>query len=180
MVLEAARRRVEIGEPAGIRASGLIIAPPRPAQSAHFASLTLVERARLKIGLSPGLGMCWPADESTIPAPIASETMNLLSNLVNLNMSKRIREPIQVYLTEEERTELDRLAAAMGISRSAALRRGVAALAPTTLATGPLADLADEGLATPARLEGGEPPACRPVAPLGDLLAELRADRDDR
>ncbi len=106
--------------------------------------------------------------------------MNLLSNLVNLHMPKRIREPIQVYLTEEERTELDRLAAAMGISRSAALRRGVAALAPTALASGPLADLADEGLATPARLEGGEPPACRPVAPLGDLLAELRADRDDR
>ncbi len=106
--------------------------------------------------------------------------MNLLPNLVNLHMPKSIREPIQVYLTEQERTELDRLAAAMGISRSAALRRGVAALAPTTLASGPLADLADEGLVTPARLEGGEPPACRPVAPLGDLLAELRADRDER
>ncbi len=97
-------------------------------------------------------------------------------------MPRRIREPIQVYLTEEERVELDRLAAEMGVSRSEALRRGVAALAPTTRATGPLADLADEGLATPARLEGGggEPPACRPVAPLDDLLAELQADRDDR
>ncbi len=95
-------------------------------------------------------------------------------------MVKRIREPIQVYLTEEERTELDRLAAAMGVSRSETLRRGVAALAPTTLATGPLADLVDEGLATPARLEGGEPPAGRPVAPLCNLLDELRADRDDR
>ncbi len=95
-------------------------------------------------------------------------------------MVKRVREPIQVYLTEEERTELDRLAAAMGVSRSEALRRGVSSLAPTTQATGPLADLADEGLATPARLEGGEPPARRPVAPLCDLLDELRADRDDR
>ncbi len=95
-------------------------------------------------------------------------------------MVKRIREPIQVYLTEDERTELDGLAAAMGVSRSEALRRGVAALAPTTLATGPLADLADEGLATPARLESGEPPARRPGAPLCDLLDELRADRDDR
>ncbi len=106
--------------------------------------------------------------------------MNLLSNLVNLDMPKRTREPIQVYLTEEERTELDRLAAAMGISRSAALRRGVLALAPTTLATGPLADHAREGIATPARIEPGEPPAGRPVAPLCDLLDELRADRGDR
>ncbi len=95
-------------------------------------------------------------------------------------MPRRIREPIQVYLTEEERAELDRLAAEMGVSRSEALRRGVAALAPTTLATGPLAALAEEGLATAARLEGGEPPAGRPVAPLDDLLAELQADRDDR
>ncbi len=95
-------------------------------------------------------------------------------------MAKRIREPIQVYLTEEERSELDRLAADLGVSRSEILRRGVAALEPTTPAAGPLADLADEGLVTPARLPQGEPPACRPVAPLGDLLAELRADRDDR
>ena len=106
--------------------------------------------------------------------------MNLISNLVNLDMPKRTREPIQVYLTEEERAELDRLAAAIGVSRSEALRRGVAALQPTTLATGPLADLADEGLVTPARLEPGEPPAGRPVAPLCDLLDELRADRDGR
>ncbi len=95
-------------------------------------------------------------------------------------MVKRIREPILVYLTEEERTDLDQLAAAMGVSRSEALRRGVAALAPTTLATGPLAALAEEGLATAARVEGGEPPAGRPVAPLCDLLDELRTDRDGR
>ncbi len=95
-------------------------------------------------------------------------------------MVKQTREPLQVYLTEEERTELDRLAAAMGVSRSETLRRGVAALAPTTLATGPLADLAEEGLVAPARIESGEPPAGRPVAPLCDLLDELRADRDGR
>jgi len=36
-----------------------------------------------------------------------------------------VREPIQVYLTAEERTELDRLALAEGISRAEVLRRGI-------------------------------------------------------
>ncbi len=114
------------------------------------------------------------------PAKLLSDSLNLFLNLVNLVMAKQTREPLQVYLTEEERTELDRLAAAMGVSGSEALRRGVAALAPRTLATGPLAALAEEGLVTPARLEPGEAPAGRPVAPLCDLLDELRADRDGR
>jgi len=42
--------------------------------------------------------------------------------------SKRInavREPIQVYLTTEERIELDRLAREEGISRAEVLRRGI-------------------------------------------------------
>jgi hypothetical protein len=95
-------------------------------------------------------------------------------------MPKRVREPIQVYLTGEERTELDRLAAAMGVSRSEVLRRGVAVLDPSRPGAGPLADLVAAGLATPARVEGGDPPAGRPIAPLADLLAELRADREDR
>jgi hypothetical protein len=95
-------------------------------------------------------------------------------------MSKRVREPIQVYLTEAERAELDRLAAAMGVSRSEALRRGVEALEPPTPAAGLLAELAAEGLASPARLERGKPPPSQPVAPLGDLLAELQADRQSR
>jgi hypothetical protein len=36
-----------------------------------------------------------------------------------------VREPIQVYLTAEERTELDRLASDEGISRAEVLRRGI-------------------------------------------------------
>ena len=36
-----------------------------------------------------------------------------------------VREPIQVYLTTEERTELDRLAHDEGISRAEVLRRGI-------------------------------------------------------
>jgi hypothetical protein len=95
-------------------------------------------------------------------------------------MPKRVREPIQVYLTDKERAQLDRLAGAMGVSRSEVLRRGVAALEPPTSAAGPLAELTAHGLATPANLEGGEPPAGKPLAPLADLLAELRTDRGDR
>ena len=36
-----------------------------------------------------------------------------------------VREPIQVYLTAEERSELDRLAHEDGISRAEVLRRGI-------------------------------------------------------
>jgi hypothetical protein len=41
--------------------------------------------------------------------------------------SKRttVREPIQVYLTADERSELDRLAGDEGISRAEVLRRGI-------------------------------------------------------
>lgn len=95
---------------------------------------------------------------------------------------KRSREPIQVYLTEEERTRLERLAAALGVSRSEILRRGILVLTAATPAAGPLADLVADGLASPALIEGGDvpPPAGSPVAPLADLLAELRADREER
>ncbi len=95
-------------------------------------------------------------------------------------MSKQVREPIQVYLTEKERTVLDRLAAAMGVSRSEVLRRGVGALEPSSPAAGPLAELAAEGLVSPPRLQSRTPPPSMPVAPLGDLLAELQADRGSR
>ncbi|MCH7715377.1 MAG: ribbon-helix-helix protein, CopG family [Gemmatimonadetes bacterium] len=40
-------------------------------------------------------------------------------------MARRVREPIQVYLTAAERTELDRAARDLGISRSEALRMGL-------------------------------------------------------
>jgi len=39
--------------------------------------------------------------------------------------ARAVREPIQVYLTAEERTELDRLAVEEGISRAEVLRRGI-------------------------------------------------------
>lgn len=41
-------------------------------------------------------------------------------------MARVIREPIQVYLTPDERAELDRTAKALGVSRSEVLRRGSA------------------------------------------------------
>ncbi len=42
---------------------------------------------------------------------------------------KAVREPIQVYLTTEERSALDALAARTGISRAEVLRRGLRAFA---------------------------------------------------
>lgn len=41
----------------------------------------------------------------------------------------RVREPIQVYLTPEDRRLLDELAAGLGVSRAEVLRRGVRRLA---------------------------------------------------
>ena len=96
-------------------------------------------------------------------------------------MTRHVREPIQVYLTQAERTELDRAARDLGVSRSEALRRGIAALRRRAATWGPLADLASEGLVAPPRAEaGGPPPRGAPVAPLSKLLDELRADRKDR
>ena len=103
-------------------------------------------------------------------------------------MERRVREPIQVYLTTAERIELDRAARDLGVSRSEALRRGIAALRPAAArdwgqgrGRGPLADLASEGLLAPPRAQAsGPPPRGAPVAPLSELLGELRADRDDR
>ena len=43
--------------------------------------------------------------------------------------SKRVREPIQVYLTPSERGALDALARELGVSRAEVLRRGIEALA---------------------------------------------------
>lgn len=96
-------------------------------------------------------------------------------------MKRKIREPIQVYLTDVEREELDRLAGELAISRSEALRRGIAALRDPARPFGPTARLAGEGILTPPLNEAaGPPPAGPPVAPLQELLAELRTDRDGR
>lgn len=43
-----------------------------------------------------------------------------------------------------------------------------------------LADLVRNGLLTPALNHSGTPPPRQPVAPLAEILAELRADRDAR
>ena len=42
---------------------------------------------------------------------------------------RRVREPIQVYLTRAERAALDRLARELGVSRAEVLRRGLGAIA---------------------------------------------------
>jgi hypothetical protein len=94
-------------------------------------------------------------------------------------MPKEVREPIQVYLTSQERTELDRAAQELGVSRSEVLRRGFEAMRSRPL-SGLLRDLASEGYVAPARIPPGEPPPRRPVAPLETVLAELESDRAER
>jgi len=89
----------------------------------------------------------------------------------------RVREPIQVYLSTEERAELDRVAQELGVSRSEALRRALLAIAG---ADAPLQDLRVAGHVTPASARGGPPPPRKPVAPLNELLSELAEDRSDR
>jgi predicted ArsR family transcriptional regulator len=94
-------------------------------------------------------------------------------------MAKTVREPIQVYLTREERAELDRVAEEMGISRSEALRRGVRSLDDTGY-RGALRDLAEEGMVTPPATGPGDPPPSAPVTSLEEVLDGLAQDRRDR
>lgn len=94
-------------------------------------------------------------------------------------MPKRVREPIQVYLTEAERADLDSAARTLGVSRSEALRRGILALGRRA-AAGPFGTLMGEGSLAPPLTAAGVPPRGAPVAPLSDLLSELLADRDGR
>ena len=94
-------------------------------------------------------------------------------------MVKRVREPIQVYLSTEERAELERAAKDLGVSRSEALRRGIEALGTHQL-PGRLREVAAAGLVTPAAIGPGEPPPSKPVATLAELLCELDEDRRDR
>lgn len=94
-------------------------------------------------------------------------------------MARKVREPIQVYLTESERAALDSAARELGVSRSEALRRGIEAVGRTR-GSGPLRDLVEEGLVTPRRSRAGDPPPSAPVAPLADILCELDEDRADR
>jgi hypothetical protein len=105
--------------------------------------------------------------------------MNLDLVLLNSFMAKVVREPIQVYLTPEERAELDRAAAAMGVSRSEVLRRGISAVESPQPYEGALRGLVEGGLVTPPTIRRGSPPPSRPVAPLADLMSELEQDRRD-
>lgn len=91
-------------------------------------------------------------------------------------MVKIVREPIQVYLTPEERADLDRAAEAMGVSRLEALRRGIRAMDAIRY-SGILRDLADGGYVTPPSAGPGSPPPSAPVAPIRELLLELAEDR---
>jgi hypothetical protein len=95
-------------------------------------------------------------------------------------MTRVVREPIQVYLTPEERAELDRTASALGVSRSEVLRRGISAVRPGERYEGRLAALVEDGVVTPPTIRTGTPPPSCPVAPLAELMTELDADRADR
>lgn len=98
-------------------------------------------------------------------------------------MDDKVREPIQTYLTGEERAELDRLARERGVSRSEVLRRGIEALAGIGAGEGsfqgPLAELVAEGVVT-LPVQTLAVPATHPVGLLADLIEELRSDRDAR
>lgn len=94
-------------------------------------------------------------------------------------MVKRVREPIQVYLSPEERADLDRAAHAMGVSHSEALRRGVRAIVGSQV-PGAFRDLVDGGYLTPPPTGPGGAPPTLPVASLKELLGELDEDRAER
>jgi hypothetical protein len=94
-------------------------------------------------------------------------------------MPRQVREPIQVYLTEEERARLDASARELGVSRSEVLRRGIASVHGPSY-HGALRDLAESGVLTPAKVAPGTPPPRRPVAPLAEVLAGLERDRSER
>lgn len=94
-------------------------------------------------------------------------------------MPKSVREPIQVYLTAEERARLDRAAQELGVSRSEVLRRGIMEVRSPRYG-GPLKDLVEDELVTPPGAPPGPPPPSAPVATLAELMDELAGDRRDR
>jgi len=94
-------------------------------------------------------------------------------------MSGSVREPIQVYLTAQERARLDRAAQELGVSRSEVLRRGIVEVRSPRY-EGPLQHLVKEELVTPPKAPPGAPPPSAPVTSLAALMDELEADRRDR
>jgi hypothetical protein len=94
-------------------------------------------------------------------------------------MPRRVREPIQVYLTEAERAGLDDAARKLGISRSELLRRGLEAMRRQDRDSA-LGDLFEAGSVTPPKVRSSLPPPARPVMTLDQLLTALDEDRSDR
>lgn len=94
-------------------------------------------------------------------------------------MCASVREPIQVYLSAEERARLDRAARELGVSRSEVLRRGIVEIR-SPRHEGALRDLVEEDLVTPPTSPPGPPPPSAPVGSLASLLEELDIDRRDR
>lgn len=90
-----------------------------------------------------------------------------------------VREPIQVYLSSDERAALERAARDLGLSRSEVLRRGLRAVSDRGT-TAPRAGSADNEAITPASAGPGPAPPSLPIAPLRELLEELSGDRGDR
>src|SRR5215217_6476934 len=84
-----------------------------------------------------------------------------------------VREPVQVYLTKQDRALLDQVAKATGLSRAEVLRRGLRRMGASVLAeASPVLTLLDE-------MAKGDWPAAMPrdVAERHDqYLAEAHAD----
>lgn len=96
-------------------------------------------------------------------------------------MTNSVREPIQVYLSAEERSDLDRAASELGVSRSEVLRRGVEAMSdpePTGPSQGERAG-AGPLISRPSR-STVDPPPRKPVSPLKEILTGLDDDRAER
>ena len=85
-------------------------------------------------------------------------------------MPRKVREPLQVYLDQDERQLLDRMAEEEDLSRAEVLRRGLRAYAAVVGAKGsPM--LAFAGTLTDA--DDG----CQPDSSLDDQLVEAYRDR---
>ena len=95
-------------------------------------------------------------------------------------MASSVREPIQVYLSADERAALDRAAAGLGVSRSEVLRRGIQVIARRPVWRGALADLVDAETVLPPTDRSGTPPPSIPVAGSREILTELAEDREGR
>ncbi len=85
-------------------------------------------------------------------------------------MARKVREPLQVYLDQDERRLLDRMAEEEDLSRAEVLRRGLRAYAAEVGAnTSPMLAFADS-------LTDDE---CRPDGAMDDQLVEAYRDRHD-